>query len=361
MAQSSSISSSDLLQLGRRLLRFAPLAALPLLTNLAVDPDTGMRRGTLERTSVDQVLAGRVVRWSANERLFQSLYFERVEAPREILVLGSSRSQSVGRAQVAGRSLWNCSISAGWLEELAVLYLRAHRSRLSPTTVVLSLDLSYFQPSVADQRLVRAFFAADFERAERELAVELVPPAERLRLHAFSAEQLLSIRKFQLGFPRGLQRLAERRLAARPEDVLAQPGDAQRAILRNPDGSFSFPPRRIRTPELLVAPTAAVEPDAAAMRLLAALVARVRADRRNVTLLLPPYRHDYASRTGLEHQLSVAERVLRARAQAWGVEVLGTFDPGASGCAFDEFRDATHPADRCFERLLAPRLSAGFR
>ena len=71
---------------------------------------------------------------------------------------------------------------------------------------------------------------------------------------------------------------------------------------------------------------------------------------------MPPYRPDYAKRSGIGPRLAATEAALRPLAEAWGVTLVGSFDASACGCGPEHFRDDIHPLESCFERFLMGRL-----
>jgi hypothetical protein len=364
MPPSSSISSSDLLRIGRRLSRFTPIGALVLVTNLWLDPETGMPKGALERLAVERLQSGWEVRFNPHDRLFQQLHFERARASVEALVLGSSRCMPINTREVGGRSLWNASVSAAGLEELAVMYLLAADSRLAPRTVFVGLDLAHFMPVTLTTRWKRRWFLDEFERAGRELGIPLVPRRDLARVRLMSAFHPLSPGDFQAAFLRGARRLLRPRDFLRPTDELVARGEAGAYIVRRTDGSLSFPPRPFRAVAGAEAAQNAVPPwegetanlHEAGIRILEALIAKVRLDGREVVLVLPPYHPDFAARTRAGPLLAEVEHEVRRRARTSNVPLLGSFDAATCGCAPADFYDSIHPTDVCFDRFLPAQL-----
>jgi hypothetical protein len=355
MPPTSSTSSSDRLRLLRRLTRFTPVAALIVATNSLVDPATGMLAGSFERRAVEQLLAGHPVVRGENDRLLQTLYLESARAPVEVLVLGSSRSLPINTEQLGGRSLWNAAVAAAFIEEQAVLYLQARRSRLAPRMLLLGVDVMGPRPPAFRQAHARAWFNG-FAPASRELGVRLLPALDMAFLRARWPLEPFSPQDFQRGFLRAVRRLVRREgLHARDSDVLAAPDTTAGRLVRSSDGSVGFTPwtRGVAAP---VHARSGHDPnlDPNRLRVFDALVARILADGRQLVLVLPPYRRDYASLFG--GRLAEAEAQLRGRAKAWSVPVIGSFDAASCGCRDEDFRDDIHPLSSCFDRFLAGHL-----
>jgi hypothetical protein len=330
------------------------------ITNGLLDPETGMRIGRLEELAVKRLQAGGDIRYFGSDRRLQKAYFDAAPASVEVLVLGSSRAMPVSRRQIGGRTLWNASVTSAGLDELAMMYLRAAPSRLAPRTVVLSLDLRHFLPFISDIRWRRLWSVAEFESAGRELGEPLVPARTLALLRLWEATAPLSPSDFQRAFVRGAGVLLLR-IVRDPAEALLGPADPQRYVLRRPDGSVSFPPRPLvaagvelpgGTPGALVG-TEGGRLDESGFRLLEALVARIRVDRRTVVLLMPPYEPRFAARPEVQPLVAESDRLIHLKAATWQVRVVGSFDPRTCGCLPMEFLDATHPSAACFDRLLA--------
>jgi hypothetical protein len=342
-------------------MRFAPFAVIIPITNLQLDPDTGMRKGEVERLAVEQILAGHDVLYVGNDRRFQRDYFERATAGPDVLVLGSSRSMRVATRHVGGRRLWNGSVTSAGLEELVMTYLLAARSRAAPRTVLLSLDLRHFQ-QLEPGRWSGAWSVAEIERAGLAVGVPLFAPhADLLRLRA--ATVTLSPAEFQRAFIQASVRAIRFHPSARLSDVLPAPGDAVRRIIRRTDGSLYFPPRpfRARTVERPMGrPGSRSDGQLMAagegFRLLEGLIARIRGDGRTVGVLLPPYAPAFVTRPGAGALLAEVEGEVHRRAEAHDVAVLGSFDPAKCRCWWAEFYDETHPKDVCFDHFLPETL-----
>jgi hypothetical protein len=244
------------------------------------------------------------------------------------------------------------------------MYLLAARSGAAPRTIIVSVDLRLFQLLRSERPWMASWPVEEIEDAAEALGVPLVTPGKAMLLRPAQLMEWLSPAEFQRAFVSAAARAPHQRPFAAVSEVLPNPHDARPRIIRRTDGSLSFPAGSFRTisdvtPARRSGSTSAALAstlDGNGFRLLDALISRVRADGRQIMVLMPPYDPISADRLGIQPLLSEAEREIRHRAQLQDVPVVGSFDAGKCQCNSGEFRDPTHPGDTCFDHFLPRTL-----
>ncbi len=124
---------------------FLPILALLVIVNWRYDPAYLFSRAGdgSEEKIVQSQLAGKnveIVNANFDMRLLQKLYIEQLAKPPDILVLGSSESQTINSSLFPGRSFYNANVNAATLEDYLGIYELFYERGLIPKTVIVEVD-----------------------------------------------------------------------------------------------------------------------------------------------------------------------------------------------------------------------------
>jgi hypothetical protein len=337
------------------------------------DPAHLFDGGRYEEAVARLLLEGRHVSGVSDydERRVQAHVVAGLDAPPDVLAVGSSRLMQLRREQFPGARFFNAAVSGASGEDLAAIY-ELYRSRgLLPRRLVVGLDPWVLNRNHGQTRW-RTLAASYAAFAARE---GLRAPSELPSAHG--------------GRPRLLEALAPAYFQASLRSLLAGPGrraavratddpEAEEAAAKRSDGSHVYgrafrerPPGEVggdaasyarATPPYSLG--SFTELDAEARRIVEALVRRARADGVEPTLVLAPYHPDaYRILVGAGRYpiIRAAEAWFRELAGAEQVPVVGSFDPVAAGVPAELFFDGMHPKEEVFRRLLqgVPPAPAG--
>jgi len=350
-----------------KLLLLAPIPALVVALNLAVDPLGLFRDGGPEREHAAILLRGEnvVTDGRVNDRLVNKHYVDGRRERIGVALLGSSRSMAIHGSCFPGQSFFNFSVGGANVKDHVATYALLRERGLLPRTLVLGLDpwllnrnggTTWWVTLDAEYRRARTTFLR--EPGEPELP-GLPVPERYLRL--------LSLQYFRFSLL-VLEQDARRRPPA-PARGRATRDLYGADFIRWWDGSYTWPAeaRRLTAgevrglamryltdgpPNYLDAYTR-LDPDAG--RELDALVDAVRRDGVELVLLLTPYHPDAFERllrSAPYRIVADAEAHFRELARRRAVRLAGSYDPAVAGFDAGDFYDASHARDTALERWL---------
>jgi hypothetical protein len=312
-----------------------PFVAMVAVT-VAVDPANLFHAGP-EETIAAMLVAGKPIAGliDYDDRLVQKHYISTLGAPKDVVVLGSSRSMQLRAAEFPGRTFFNHSVTGAVLDDFAAIVQEYERRPAMPRHVVLVLD-----PWLLSARATRPFRPA-------------APIATKVR-------EAISPSYFQAAL-RSLKAYGRRPWPREPWPD--EPGGMTLA-----DGSRVYP-RSIHERDAAhvradaVRTAAAIderlqdyrELDRTRVQTLEAIVTALRARGATVEFLLVPYHPITIARyrSSPEHRMVfAAEARYRELAARWRVAIRGDYDPSACGCDESEFLDAGHARESCVAKVL---------
>lgn len=341
----------------------ALVAAIVAAVNWAGDPAQLFGGDRYEAGIAAALARGDYVAGAANydDRLVQKYYVEQLDRPKDVLVLGSSRSMQLRAALFPGRTVYNAAVGGGTVEDYLAIYELFHRRGLAPRTLVIGVDPWSFNVQNRAERWQSLADAYDAARARLGLPVAGAAAttgalAQRRWATLFSWDYFVaSLAKLADSKPSGT-------FTARADDRVA-------AVVRRPDGSLKYPDDVLATPAAEIAAAAGAQGracgyqafdnfvrDDGAFAMLAALVGTAQGDGIAVILFLPPYHpaaHAGLQGCGVLPILADIERRLRDLAAESGARVVGSYDPAVTGCDAAAFKDDMHPKETCVEHIFA--------
>ena len=350
-----------MLKLPRKLLALVPAGLLMIAVNYAVDPANLFHEGC-ETAAAESIVAGHPLdATDLDYRLLQKRVAERMDGPKDVIVLGSSRGLPIRSTQFPGMRFFNHSVPAGRLEDFLATYRVYVEKRSQPRSIVLVLDPWTLSPlnTTPFMRL-----AADYLDMCRRLGI--APRASATGTWGFVYTELLSPTYFRASVRRWINNAGRLRPGCSPQPD--QPVEPGRAVIR-PDGSFDLPPSGsarnlgdIRRMTLRVARFGVDAIQAAPRQLDADILGEFDAFVRfllrsqvEVTFVLPPIHPEALKllrRTAWGPRIEACERYVISFAGRHNVPVIGSFDPSATGCDASQFFDAIHPTASCVARIV---------
>jgi hypothetical protein len=337
-----------------------PVAAMVGI-NIAVDPAHAIREGP-ERQAAAMLVAGKRVGGLVNldERLLEKYYIASLGGPKDVVVVGSSRSMQIRGEMFAPASFFNSSVSSALYHDLVAISASYAERGLLPKRLILGVDPWTLNPHAAHDGWTVLREPYDWLALQTGTRVSTAAPS--LIPERFSA--LMSPSYFQAAL-RDLR--AHGGQSRGPDEAL--PDDPRGMI--DSDGSHVYPTiirertrEQVRTESMKFAVQASIDPllgqftalDHVSLTQLDVLVTFLIAHHTTVELFLAPF---HPLTTSLLHSspdfrmVPIAERAFRQLAKRRSVRVLGSFDAAVTGCDETEFFDGMHPRPSCVAKILA--------
>ena len=281
----------------------------------------------------------------------------------DAVALGSSRSDYIRSKYMGGKTLYNCSVNAGQLDDFIDFYTRFATKKSTPHEFIVEASpfslpqpLEKVLPRIQES-LARIGLDMDFNRLVKEPATHFAPaaPAEiewqtQVQMHfspTYFQHALDGLYQNSLVEPLSGSSLSvsehvvfvdgSREYSARMRD---KPQAAVREFVNYHIG-ISMPKPFESCPE---------ESKRAYEGFLDLLLAR----GERVTLYLPPYHpmfFEAAHKDGKDCLIKF-EAYFRSLAQARGIPVIGGYDPAKTGCTEDDLFDFHHPRESGMDKVF---------
>ncbi len=88
--------------------------------------------------------------------------------------------------------------------------------------------------------------------------------------------------------------------------------------------------------------------------ILEKFVSKLKAQNRNVVLVLSPYHPSLYDQMRLEDRKFLEiELIFKDIAMTHGIRLIGSYDPTKVGCSSEDFYDGMHPKDKCLEKVFS--------
>ncbi len=337
------------------LLLVVPLAILLVQVNYRVDGSAILRGDKYELEIAEAWLNGQAVgkfNNSINERSIMRLYVDNLEQPLGTLVLGSSRAMQI-TAEIAGEqvSFFNAGMTGADHRDIMSTFYLFDRAEKLPGNLVIAVDPWLFFDSEAvlnfrsDENLYKEFLSTCLG-----YDVEFVPEDNSLR-----QEALTSPAYFQENV---LYYFSDHSDQERPEILPNKLLDYDYDI-RTADGTQWYE-QSIRTAtqeQVDVAALTLANVDYAQLygytqvsdelaQQFEDFVAYAQSRGVKVTFVLTPFHPTYWElKVSVDENytgVAAAEQMLRDMAARQGIDVYGSYDPAAAGCANADFYDGLH-------------------
>lgn len=330
--------------------------------------------GTKEviRQGAENVMEGRAVVLlpidNLEQRFFQRCVIEAMDAPRECVVLGSSRVQFVssGSLGMDSREVFNHSIPASGIKDMvAVLGMYRREHGRYPDRIILGLDPWMFEPYETEFRWVSALddyraaaggiWASRGWSGEGILAGFLYArKVWRLVDWGYTRDNLKALIKGE-SKSRLLLAVDPRKVDEVPYHVIYPDGSREWAFPREPDGSVSAE----SAGALGLDHAASRKPDFGfqdkRLRMLRDVIRHLQESGVEVQVLIPPMHPDYIGCLGASDYLESLRRLDAQLVDLCGdlqVERMGGFT-AIDGLGPGDFFDSSHPAKWVYDRLLS--------
>jgi hypothetical protein len=353
-----------------KLALFLPVFFIIVSINYLVDPanlfQAGRQIDSYEKGLAELLLARKNVANVSNydERLLQKYYIHGMTRPKDVVVLGSSRSMSIHSSQFPGQTFFNNGVSGATIEDYIAVTEMDLQQGLKPSTVIMGLDPWVLNRNHGQIRWKS--LESEYRAGLKRLQIGLGDNAAASGLSLEKYLELISPAYFQAS----LRKLAE--LVKNPETVHSyyptQDVEADGAI-RLSDGSLNYDVKtRVSTVEEVHQQALAYmntypvyslgtfwELDADLKTQLESLVDTLRNERIRVVFFLPPYHPEVYVRLMASENYRIigeAQRYLTDLADKKGVTLVGSYNPLDVGCGPGDFYDGMHPRESCIDKIF---------
>ena len=127
-------------KLAYKLCLLLPIPIIISIINYTVDPANIFK--PVEENLAEILTQGKNIANFPNcdERLLQKFYIEKLKKPKEIIVVGSSRSMQIGKDIFQGHTFFNNSTSAAAIEDYISIYGIYKQKNLKPNVIIMGID-----------------------------------------------------------------------------------------------------------------------------------------------------------------------------------------------------------------------------
>lgn len=353
-----------------KLLCLSPIVILIVTVNYTMDPahqfdaDHAYEKG-IARLLLDGAHVANI--GHCNDRLVQKYFIQGLTKPRDVVIVGSSRSLQVQQEYFGGASAFNSSVSKATLEDYLAIYEMYHLRGLPPRVLILGLDPWILN----DNNTVSLWRSLGQEirsaRLRMGLEVEDGVVTGSLASACDKCVHLLSLSYFQASVGE-LRRVVTRRDGSAWQEYYATDAIEADTYIKLADGSIRYP-RAYETRS-----AAEVDQDAYAyanplaaeyyggfttlspekMRTLEAFVDLLQKDGVRVVFFLPPYHplaYERIMTARCSQTIASAHQYFLALAARKRLLVLGSYDPRDCCCDGADFLDGHHPRMSCLRKF----------
>ncbi len=347
----------------RKLINLLPILLFVVGLNYYEDP-AKLFRHSYEQGIADLLLSGKNVEGITNydERILQKYIIKELTAPKDIIVLGSSRSMLISSALFPAYTFLNNSVSGGGIQDYIAMSELYYEGGIPPRTVLICLDpwvLNRYNNQDRWQTLATEYQngVKRIGNQPEELVLNALPLKKYLELFSPAYFQS-SLRQYlkNINDPSSLGYYAT-------EDMY---GDD---VIKRSDGSLAYQLefRSASSREVLDKAINYVSKDpvyslgkfeqldADYVTATRDLVEYLTQHGVQVVLYLPPY-HPYVyeqliNSDKYEIILDAQEEFIQIATENKSI-VVGSYDPADIPCSMDEFYDGMHPQETCIKRIF---------
>lgn len=344
---------------------YSALVAIGLLsvvaTNYVVDPAHLFSDGEYERDMANFLLSGNNVAnvVSYDGRNMWKIYISGLGQPKEVIVLGSSRSMQLRSSLFPGKAFINNSVPHATVEDYLAIYQLYHQRNYAPTIVVLGLDPWILNNDSGLTRWIS--LKEEYMAMAKSLGFSVAPSDLPEDTGESKLKELLSVSYFKESLAELLHRREEYSQVSDSSFTTAGILSDGSAIRHSRQKS-----RSVEQVEVLAIAFAKEKPVYALggfaeldKRLLDTLVAFIDYLQRNaveVIFYLPPYHPSTYRMLSESSEYSIvlrAEECFRDIARSRGIQVVGGYNPDDSDSTQEDFFDGMHPKESSAVKAFA--------
>lgn len=335
---------------------FIPVLLIVALINYTIDPSQLFGNGRVEREAAEIILHGENVSNLENfdHRLLQKYYFEGLQLPKDIVVIGSSRAMLLSSSMFPGLTLYNASTAGSSIEDYIAIYDLMVRNEVFPKTLIIEISPWLFNTNSGQVRW-------------KSIATEYLDGLELLEIKNAASDWLsLDLEKYSglLSFSYLQDSL---RWMGRPNGYYATTQTHTGESMKLSDGSRVYSDKnenltveevRAIVKESLTDPYGLenfTEVDKGILDQFTNLVLHLQNAGTRVILFLAPYHPDYYAgliNNPLYQRITNVEETMRQFAVDFNLELVGSYNPELFGCSPDEFYDGFHARRTCIDRIF---------
>lgn len=343
---------------------FMPLLLLIIATNYIYDPANIFKEG-YEKNIVILINEDKNIENLNNydERLLQKYYIEMLKKPKDVVILGSSRSMQINSGMLHNSNVFNSSVSGAVLEDYMAIYQLYKKQGMLPKKLIIGIDPWIFNKNNGEKRWT------SLSQNYNELAISINEYGGKESSFAKLSDnkyfQLMSLPYFQQSAKTALRKKEDYRVTSLSESD---------NMIKLSDGSISYgkETREITPQEVdeevgnLIAQKNLYKLDGYKkldinyQRKFEKFLDLILADKVEVTLFLSPYHpimYDYIDNTADYAIVEEVEQYLLNVADIRGIVVIGSYDPMnmRKGYKFtsDYFYDSLHIRPEALEILFS--------
>jgi len=355
-----------------KLLWWFPLLTLIVFVNCWVDPAHLLSGERYERGIADLLLQGHNVAYISpnyNDRLVQKFYIEGLSKPKDIVVLGSSRSMQINPRWFSKGSFFNHSVVAGSLDDYMAIYQLYRQKHWHPSVVIFCLDSWNFYGNSHHGSPLTVALIKNYDTIAATLGIPSNPMISQWKVIKSRVERYAEIVSPNY-FQESLMTLREEAMQGNSRHYFATSKTEDRYPVKLHDGRQTFGEIELTRHGSVSAVRSfagnaahlyrgyAKRIDSQDQRKFEALVRLMRNEGVKMILFLPPFHPEVYHVLSRTRDLEAHDRVesyLRNFASRERLLLIGSYN--AATCGFDEadFYDDIHARAWALRRLFADK------
>lgn len=278
-----------------------------------------------------------------NERIFvkNRIKYENIEP--EAIAIGSSRLMQAS-SKVANLELLNLSVSGASLEDLIAIW-DLSSSKFSPAYVFLGADPWIFNVNSGQSRWKSLEAEYGFALSKLGLHTKDVTNAKSLstsRFNSLAVKIYDSVNQSKIRADDDTPSLTDkiRKDGSRVYN-LAYANSTPEEVARDALSFISYAMSKYQYSN-------------EAKDILEKFVDKLKAQNRNVVLVLSPYHPSLYDQMRLhDRKFLEIESIFKDIAITHEIQLIGSYDPTKVGCSSEDFYDGQHPKDKCMVRVFS--------
>ena len=338
----------------KKLFFYLPVILIIIGVNYFIDPAHIFGKGIYEEKVAQYLLDGYNVdnvTLNYNDRLLQKYYVEGLTSPKDIIVLGSSRSLEIRSNFFPGKTFLNNSVFNASLKDYLAIYDMYRKKEILPSIVILELRPALLNKNDREHPNTKSIQDYYYYMLDIICSDNRSHPHNRYNYEKYL--ELISISYFQ----NALNNYSEMNLIIRPTKEINQDNIC---FMKLYDGTIWYSKKQRLRPQHKVNELASkvnlsrdFKMDEYRREILEAFIDLLLKDNVEIIFYLAPYHPNrYNILVSQENSISQFEKYYKSLAKKTGIKLIGSFNPDECFLTEKDFYDGTHPRENAVRKIF---------
>jgi len=365
----SSSNIFEVIKFLKKSLYIFPIFIFLILVNYIIDPASLYYRSGVESLMANIIISGQNIHQPKgyNERVFQKTIIKQLKNIPEIIVLGSSRSMSIGDNIFLNSKIFNHSVSSSTIEDFLFVYENYLKRKAAPPIVILGLDPWLFNRSYENSNMT--WINEDY-LSMRSRLFETRSFFDNF-LIPYYITNLFSPSYFQSALTK--EELSK--INIEPKEVFPTMEIISKDFIRLKDGRLSYPFKKVNASTDEVSKAALAEAkkgrfanlemfyeiDIEYMKTLDLFINFLKLKNTKILIYIPPYHPDsfqqLKENIGKKNAFA-ANQIFIDLVKKYDLLLIGSMNPEENNLSRDQFIDSIHIKDSGIEKLFFSNSTA---